>query len=76
MLTQSRLRFLVRWSSIGFASFLGAYVYSQLHAGHPVWTDAARYGMLPVARLSSAWVWQQGHIAQWFHSFRASTVHA
>lgn len=76
MLTQSRLRLLLRWSYTGVAGFLGAYAYLQLHAAHPGWTDAARCGVLPVVRLAGTWVWQQGYITRWVRDLRTGAAHA
>jgi hypothetical protein len=70
MIRSFHRRTILRWSTVGVAGFAGAYAYSQFHAGHPLWTDAARYGVFPVIRLSGAWGWQQSRLAAWFRGLR------
>lgn len=61
---QARLRLVLRWMHIGVAAFLGAYVYSPFHAD-PVWTDLARYGVLPLVGMSGVAMWQQARVNRW-----------
>ena len=56
MVHLSKLKALPRWAYVGVVGFLGAYSYSYLHADHPAWTDAARYGVLPLLQASGALV--------------------
>lgn len=76
MARSTRLQTILRWTTIGVTGFLGAYLYSQLHAGYPVWTDAARFGVFPVARLGSDWLLQRTGLAQWACTLRPELISA
>jgi len=73
MINPIRLRALLRWSHIGVASFLVVYVYSPFHA-NPVWTDIARFGVLPLVSLSGAWMWQQRRVTRSIRALRMTAA--
>ena len=64
MVHLSKLKALPRWAYVGVVGFLGAYSYSYLHADHPAWTDAARYGVLPLLQASGALGWAKARAIQ------------
>lgn len=72
MVHLSKLKMLSRWATMGLAGFLGAYGYSYLHADHPAWTDAARYGVLPLLHASGALAWVKAQAVQLAEPLRAS----
>ncbi len=64
MIYRSKLKTLPHWAYLGFVGFLGAYAYSFFHNGHPLWTDAARFGVFPLLQASGALGWLKGRAAQ------------
>lgn len=64
MLSQGQLRTILRRGHIVEGIFLVIYVYSECHL-NAIWTNIARFVVLPLIVLSGAWMWQQGRIARW-----------
>ena len=71
MVHLSKLKALPYWAYVGLVGFLGAYSYACLHAGHPAWTDAARYGVLPLLQASGALDWAKARAIQIAQSLHA-----
>lgn len=64
MLSQSQLRTILRRGHMAEGIFLVIYVYSGFHL-NVIWTNIARFVVLPLIVLSGVWMWQQGRIARW-----------
>ena len=70
MVHLSKLKALPHWAYLGCAGFLGAYSYSYFHAGHPLWTDAARFGVFPLLQASGALGWAKARAIRLAQPFR------
>ncbi len=71
MVQLSKLKALPHWAFLGLAGFLGAYAYSYFHIDHPLWTDAARFGALPLLQASGPLAWLKARYIQLVQPLRA-----
>ena len=72
MFSQAYLRTILRRSHIVEGIFLATYVYSPFHL-NAMWTNIARFIVLPLIALSGIWLWQQGRIARWMRRTPSQT---
>jgi hypothetical protein len=70
----THFRALPHWLWLGVVGFTGAY--AQLHAGRPVWTDAARFGVLPLLQASGVLGWFKARAAHLAQPLRACPLRA
>ena len=63
MVTQARVRMLLRWIHIAAGIFLVGYVY-KFHSDANA-TRVAQSVVVPTIAASGLWLWQQGRIVKW-----------
>ncbi len=66
MVTQARVRMILRWIHIAAGMFLVGYVYA-FHADANA-TRVAQRLVVPMIAATGLWLWQQGRIVRWTRS--------
>jgi hypothetical protein len=66
MVTQARVRMILRWIHIAAGLFLVGYVY-KFHADANA-TRVAQRLVVPAIAATGLWLWQQGRIVRWTRS--------
>jgi len=71
MITQARVRMILRWIHIAAGMFLVGYVYKfHVDAGA---TRVAQTVVVPTIAASGLWLWQQGRIVRWMRRAPSQT---
>lgn len=71
-MSQSRLRFLLRWSHLFVGVMIGVYICSPLHAD-PLATLVVRLSLVPVAALTGVAMWQQHRLRRFSKSLNTAS---